>query len=395
MRKGTSLVAERKFTDEEQKLLAEAEKFFKQAGALALQGKLAEALKEFRAALAVSERVLGAKDPEVLSRRHDLAEALNAQGKRDEAEKEYRTIVTIQESALGVEHPDTLNSRSILAARFDIQGKYAEAEKEYRPVVAGRERVLGAEHPDTLMSRHELAKALQAQSKYGEAEKEHRAVLAIHERGLGAKDGHILRTYYYFALCLEAQRKFPEALAFIHRLVNEEQYLFRGDRWILRAGKQVSNRIEAAMKETPAPAQEKPEGKKRLARGTERLIIGSIRHIVAKQLELATNLGNQKMYAEAEQEFRAMIFLLERVLTAESPAFSSRRHFEVDVFVSYNACARCLQEQKKFPEALAFIQQFENRLQKSLGADHPDTKAAKLAREQIAVAMKVAMKAGK
>ena len=58
--------AERKLTEEEQKLLDEAREQFVQAMGLQSLGKYAEAEQEYRAVLAIKERVLGAEHPDTL-----------------------------------------------------------------------------------------------------------------------------------------------------------------------------------------------------------------------------------------------------------------------------------------------------------------------------------------
>ena len=63
----------------------------------------------------------------------------------------------------------------------------------------------------------------------------------------------------------------------------------------------------------------------------------------------AKKLSVKDKYAETEQEHRAVLAIQERVLGAEHP----------DVLQSCASLARCLYNQKKLPEALAFIQRAE------------------------------------
>ena len=81
--------------------------------------------------------------------------------------------------------------------------------------------------------------------------------------------------------------------------------------------------------------------------------------------------------AEAEKEHRAVLAIRERVLGAEHP----------DVFQSCFNLALCLEDQKKLPAALAFIQRAEAGCAKVLGPGHPDSKDAKRIRERIEAAM--------
>ena len=99
---------------EDQKQLAVAGARNEKASSLFEQGKYAEAETECRAAVAISERVLGAEHPATLNCRDNLAIALRKQRKDAEAETEYRASLAIRGRALGVEHPDTLKSRNTL-----------------------------------------------------------------------------------------------------------------------------------------------------------------------------------------------------------------------------------------------------------------------------------------
>ena len=73
-----------------------------------------------------------------------------------------------------------------------------------------------------------------------------------------------------------------------------------------------------------------------------------------------------------------MLAIMERVLGAEHP----------DVFTSCYNLALCLEDQKKLPEALAFMQRAEAGWAKVLGPDHPYSKLAKTVRERIEAAMR-------
>ena len=99
---------------------------------------------------------------------------------------------------------------------------------------------------------------------------------------------------------------------------------------------------------------------------------------LTSQSLLAAVLDDQGRHAEAEKEFRAVLAIRERVLGAEHP----------EVFRSCYNLALCLRAQKKFPEALGFIQRAERGWQKTLGPANQDTKDAKAARERIEAEMK-------
>ena len=98
----------------------------------------------------------------------------------------------------------------------------------------------------------------------------------------------------------------------------------------------------------------------------------SIRNSVASALSL------QGKHAEAEQEYRAVLAIQERVLGAEHP----------DVFQSCTSLAHCLCNQKKLPEALAFIERAETGYAKVPESGRFYSTLVKGTRMQIEAAMR-------
>jgi tetratricopeptide (TPR) repeat protein len=78
---------------------------------------------------------LGPEDPSTLSSRNNLAGVLGELGKYAESEAEFRAIVALDEKVLGPEKPFTLSARCNLAETLDKEGKYLEAETEDRKVL--------------------------------------------------------------------------------------------------------------------------------------------------------------------------------------------------------------------------------------------------------------------
>ena len=93
---------------------------------------------------------------------------------------------------------------------------------------------------------------------------------------------------------------------------------------------------------------------------------------------MALALGAQGKNAEAEKELRAVLAIQERVLGAEHP----------DVFQSCTSLAHCLCNQKKLPEALAFLQRAEAGDAKVPGPEHPYSNLTKGTRMLIEMAMR-------
>lgn len=139
--------AERKFTDEEQKLIDAAARRFEQAVALRTQGQNAAAEKELRVVIAIRERVLGPEHPATLKSRNNLANALHDQGQYAEAEREHRALLAIKERVLGAEHPHVFESCYNLALSLEDEEKLADALAFARPAAAGLTDDFGGRSP--------------------------------------------------------------------------------------------------------------------------------------------------------------------------------------------------------------------------------------------------------
>ena len=122
-----------------------------------LKGRMAEAIPQYRGALADCERVRGADHPDTLRWRNNLAMAYRAAGRTAEAIPLLERTLADCERVLGGDHPYTLTTRSNLAMAYRAAGRTAEAIPLLERTLADCERVLGADHPDTNAAREDLA----------------------------------------------------------------------------------------------------------------------------------------------------------------------------------------------------------------------------------------------
>jgi len=122
-----------------------------------LKGRMAEAIPQYRGALADCERVRGADHPDTLRWRNNLAMAYRAAGRTAEAIPLLERTLADCERVLGGGHPYTLTTRSNLAMAYRAAGRTAEAIPLLERTLADCERVLGADHPDTNAAREDLA----------------------------------------------------------------------------------------------------------------------------------------------------------------------------------------------------------------------------------------------
>ena len=108
--------------------------------------KYAEVVQGHRAALTLSERVLGAEHHDTLESRMNLVNSLRGMGKQDEAVKELRELLKAQEHALGVEHPKVLQSCFYLAVDLETQKNLKEALELAQRAEAGWQKLQGTDH---------------------------------------------------------------------------------------------------------------------------------------------------------------------------------------------------------------------------------------------------------
>jgi eukaryotic-like serine/threonine-protein kinase len=160
------------------------------AAILHAQGRLSEAVAEYRAILQTHTEPFGLERPEFLAVRSNLAAALYAQGRPGEAGAEYLAILQTLIKLLGEDHPDTLAVRNNLAVALHGDRRFAEAMAEYQTIVTARTKMLGADHQDTLITRNNLAVVLENLGRVAEAEAEYRAVLDARMRLLGSDHPH-------------------------------------------------------------------------------------------------------------------------------------------------------------------------------------------------------------
>ncbi len=129
------------------------------ADAYVLDGRLAEALPVFEAALADREAALGPQHPDTATARLLVARSLSAAGCQPEAITLYEQALVARERMLGPGHRDALAVRLELAAACEAAGRRTDSIRLYERALADCERYLGADHPMTATVRGTLQAA--------------------------------------------------------------------------------------------------------------------------------------------------------------------------------------------------------------------------------------------
>lgn len=120
-------------------------------------GRYAEAEPIMLGVLDIREETLGARHPNTLTARRNLASLYRTAGRFEEAESLFRQVMLDAAETLGENHPATLsalNGLAVLTAQVDGE---AASIRIYEPLVERLEDSLGADHPQTLAATNNLA----------------------------------------------------------------------------------------------------------------------------------------------------------------------------------------------------------------------------------------------
>jgi tetratricopeptide (TPR) repeat protein len=129
--------------------------------ALALHLEPARAIPLLERALAIQRRVWGADHPETATTETNLAGMLLAAGRLADAERLGREALAGFEKTVGPQHPRTAAAASNLADVLRARGDRKGAEQLYRRALEIDTRAYGAGHPEALNDRRILAEFLQ------------------------------------------------------------------------------------------------------------------------------------------------------------------------------------------------------------------------------------------
>jgi CHAT domain-containing protein/tetratricopeptide (TPR) repeat protein len=175
----------------------EAARLSDQALVLYIAGNFRDGIKLARKAQEISERTLGARNPDLAVALNNLAVFHLSLGEYDKADPLYRRALDIFKAVLGEEHPDYLTTFNNLAVLHGLRGDYKIALPLYRQALEMRKQTLGERHPDYVRSMNNLAWLYKAMGDYSNAEPLYLKALHLYEQGLsyGWPEGGILEIY--------------------------------------------------------------------------------------------------------------------------------------------------------------------------------------------------------
>ena len=281
------------------------------------QGNYEAALKYYRKAMYIREKVLGEKHPSTAIIYNNLALLYQDQGNYEEALTYYQKALNIQEKVLKENHPDTGVTYHNLALLYQAQGKYEEALKYSLKDLNICEEVFGKKSSETGAAYDGLAGVYKDQGNYEEAMECFLKAKDIYEKVLGEEHPFTASTYNKLAGLYQTQENYVDALKY-----------YRKAMWI---------RIKVFGKEHPSTA--------------------------TTYNNLAAVYQSQKKYEEALKYYRMAMVINEQVLGKEHPSTAA----------TYNNLAVVYQAQGNYEEALKYYQKDLNISEKVLGKKCPST----------------------
>ncbi len=175
------------------------------------QGDLDGALDYYRQALAVWERALGPRHPNVATPLNNIGLALRQQRELDGALEHYQRALRIWEDALGPQHPDVAGSLNNIGGVLQMQGRLDEAREYYEQALQIREDALGSEHPDLAETLVNIGTLLQTQDRLEDALRYHERAFTLWERALGPEHQSLAVALNNIGMVLQHQGKLDEA----------------------------------------------------------------------------------------------------------------------------------------------------------------------------------------
>ncbi len=279
-------------------------------------GLYPQSRKLLEQSVSLRQKVLGPKNPELLSSLNELARVMRMQGQLSEAESTLQKALVTDRSVLGPENFVTLECMIELANILHEEGRLAESEKLKRETLEIQRRVLGPENPETLRTLTNLGYTLGEQGRLQESAALLREALDLRRKVQGPDHPETLRTEFFLA----------DTLSFDNQLDEAEQ--LQRDNLKMR-----------------------------------RHVLGDTHPDTLETMEsLANTLQAKKHYAEAEKLRRDVLDVQRRVLGPEHPL----------TLVTMNELANTLSVEGRYKEAIALLQQTLEIQTRVRGANHPD-----------------------
>jgi hypothetical protein len=173
-----------RWTEEQHRQLAQAERLAHEVVRLHEQGKAGEAEPKARECLELSRKVLPPGHPDLASDLVNLSGILHGLGKHAEARPPLEEAVGINRKVLPPAHPNLAGSLNNLGRLLLDMGQPAEARPLLEEALEIRRKALLPGHPDLVSSLNPLGALLQLMGKNTEARPLQEEALAIQRKAL-------------------------------------------------------------------------------------------------------------------------------------------------------------------------------------------------------------------
>ena len=280
------------------------------------QGEYSRALDNHQRALAIYEKTLGPKHPNVAWTMTNIGSVLDDKGKYDKALGYYRKALAIYENSLGPDHPEVAATLHNLASGFVRINRYEEALQYLKRALANYEKALGPEHPSVAASLGNVGVILLRQGKYDEALPYMRRVLALYEKKLGPEKSEVATALLNLGSIFKNQGKLDKALEYYRRAL----LIYKK-------------------------------------------VLGPEHPYVATTLRSIGNIfSEQGKFDEALDNYRSALTIQEKTLEPDHPSVAS----------SLNNQGKIFWIQGRYKKALGNLRSALTIREKALGPDHPD-----------------------
>ena len=146
----------------------------------------------FQRALAIRERELGPKHPDVARSLHNVADQYSQGAEQFPV---IRRALAIREEAFGPDHQDVAQSLKSLAFHHEINGQFDKSEPLRERVLAILQKCLPPEHPIMVGGLFILANFYKRFKKPSKAEPAFRRLLTLLEKFLGPEHSDVAKCF--------------------------------------------------------------------------------------------------------------------------------------------------------------------------------------------------------
>ncbi len=185
-----------------------------------------QAEKYYQQSLAVLEKELGPRHPNLAIGLQNLGLLYQSKGQYGQAQAYLQRALAIREEALGPDHPDVAKTLVCLANFHKNQDHLSEAEPLYQRALAIYQKTLDPDHPDRVIILVGLASFYHYQKQYDRAEPLYKQAKAIREKIVGPDHPNVARLLVSLALLYTSQQKYDQAANLLQQALKIREQTF-------------------------------------------------------------------------------------------------------------------------------------------------------------------------